>query len=579
MRHTPEFNLPSVAQAPVVDSTNAGPRVLRDTLAPLLETRATMLATAGAAVVLTMVAFHAGPLWRDEVNTINMAEMPTLGDLWKNLPFESFPPLWPLILRALSLLGLTQSDLGIRLIGLVVGFSFLACLWCCARSVTGRAPTLSAAFLCTSPVVLNIVGANRAYGLAMCLLVLVFTSVWNLLQRVSMSRIGLACLWSLLFAQSLYYSIFFLGAILLAATAVAVCRGRWRMLWILALIGGIAAVSLVPYLPVVRYGDPYLPINQTTFDFWSLWAKITEAVSTHSSAQFPGQAGVELWFWLALAMAGFTSALLLQVRRVLTPSTPGLESPQGGNPARSADLALFTGVSVLAGIGCYAVFLLHIRFPTHSWYYTLAMTLCAISMDIVLSGSSSNRATWGVLRTGVLVFMVAWGASATWDEARVRRSNVDQIALTLERCAAPEDLILVHSSYEGISFDRYYKGRNRWLTIPPIESHKVHRNDLLWRSLHEPNPMSSALAAIRTTIQNGGKVWIVGHLPSIPPGPLSPAPNPERLPTKWWLPPYADYWAKQAVAELRAGGRTPELIPISLEQPVNRLENLPLWRF
>ena len=38
--------------------------------------------------------FHAGPLWRDEVGTIDFAAMPTLSALWQHLQYDNFPPLF-----------------------------------------------------------------------------------------------------------------------------------------------------------------------------------------------------------------------------------------------------------------------------------------------------------------------------------------------------------------------------------------------------------------------------------------------------------------------------------------------------
>ena len=66
---------------------------------PGVETAAALIGTAFSAMLLVLTAMNAGPLWRDETNTLNVAQMPSLKDLWNNMPFESFPPLWPLLLR------------------------------------------------------------------------------------------------------------------------------------------------------------------------------------------------------------------------------------------------------------------------------------------------------------------------------------------------------------------------------------------------------------------------------------------------------------------------------------------------
>src|SRR5689334_1640422 len=95
---------------------NVQTRAPAKTMARWLEPVATLVATGFGATLLILMAFNAGPLWRDEVNSINVAQMPSLKELWSNLKFESFPALWLLVLRGWSSLGLAENDLSIRLL-------------------------------------------------------------------------------------------------------------------------------------------------------------------------------------------------------------------------------------------------------------------------------------------------------------------------------------------------------------------------------------------------------------------------------------------------------------------------------
>ena len=60
------------------------------------------------------------------------------------------------------MLGLTGSDMGIRILGLGIGLFFLTSLWLCQRWIGGRTPILSIALLGGLPAFIFIVGANRA---------------------------------------------------------------------------------------------------------------------------------------------------------------------------------------------------------------------------------------------------------------------------------------------------------------------------------------------------------------------------------------------------------------------------------
>src|ERR1051326_3294593 len=100
-----------------------------------------------------------------------------------------------------------STDMGIRILGLGIGLFFLTSLWVCQRWIGGRAPILSIALLGGLPAFIFTVGANRAYGLASCLLVLSFGKIWQVLESPSKSRMLSAGLISLLFVQCVYYDV------------------------------------------------------------------------------------------------------------------------------------------------------------------------------------------------------------------------------------------------------------------------------------------------------------------------------------------------------------------------------------
>jgi len=86
-----------------------------------------LISLAGAGIHLAFLT-HAGGLWRDEVNTINLAGRHSLGEIAN----DSFPVLMPLTVRAWLALGLGQSDTVLRLLGVMVGLGILAALWVAA---------------------------------------------------------------------------------------------------------------------------------------------------------------------------------------------------------------------------------------------------------------------------------------------------------------------------------------------------------------------------------------------------------------------------------------------------------------
>lgn len=535
------------------------------------------VALAGTIFVAALVilkAFRAGPLWRDEVTSINIAQMPSLPALWHYLRFESFPALWILVLRGWSSLGLANSDLGIRMLGLLIGLCFLGSLWICNRWMKGRAPLVSLAVLGSVPTMINIVGANRAYGLALCLLVLCFGAIWRLVESPSKHSVALAGIFSILFVHCVYYDAVFLSAMLLGAALVTIQQRKWRVLVTLGCIGSIAGASMAIYLPIIRSESQYVSIVQVPFDLGEVWAKIAEAAGTPSSGHHVGGHGQEIWLWVLLILTGAITAGVTQLRNAHEGSS---NQRVGANISSVTERVLFGGITMLSGTTAYLCFLAKLRYTTQTWYYAELFALVAISLDAIFGGVCPPTRLWSFARVAFVVMVMTWGASSVWEEAHTRSSNVDLIAATLKKQESPSDLIIVNGAFEGVTFNRYYHGEARWMSVPPVGSFQVQRLDLVWEALEQHDPMAPILSEIRSTLEKGARVWVVGQMVSVQasekPRLLPPLPI---LKAKWWLGRYNYYWSSQLTASLIDQAGLGEPILLQSFQPISGVENLPV---
>ena len=544
-----------------------------------IETVVALIGTALSAMLLVVAAMNAGPLWRDETNTYNLAHMASLGDIWRNLQFDSCPLLWPVLVRACGMLGLANSDFGIRILGLGVGLLCLASLWLCQRWMGGRAPILSIALIGGLPAFVFIVGANRAYGLGCCLLVLTFGTVWRILQSPTRSRIIAAGLMCLLFIQCIYYDVVFLGAIVSAGGAVAFRRQQWKALWALGGIGLLSAASLLIYFPSI---DPSLEVSFARSPFFgaaTLWNGLRGAVSARSSADRGGVTGPQIWIWIGLVSAGIIAAILLQGRRAQQTSTP--EAAVNSTNQRS-DRALFCVASLVLGIIGYTAFLLKVQFFMPPWYYMEILVLCAVCLDGIFTASWPAFRPWGLIRIVFLAEMMLLNARPAWAEAHTRRSNVDVVADFLSRSASAGDLIVVQDAWEGITFNRYYRGQCQWLTVPPTDSHDLHRVDLVMAQMNQPDVMTPVLHAITNTLASGHDVWLVGSIPIARPqgrGPTPLPPQPSEMPTRWWYGSYLQWWNHQITTALWEHAQQGNLETIAVPNPVSHWEDVSVVRF
>ncbi len=530
-------------------------------------------------MLLVVTAMNAGPLWRDETNTFNLAHMPSLRDVWHNLRFDSCPLLWTALVRGFGMLGLANGDFGIRILGLGVGLFFLASLWLCQRWIGGRTPILSIALLGGLPAFIFIVGANRAYGLAGGLLALTFGTIWQVLESPTKSRIILASVLCVLFLHCIYYDVIFLGAILAAGVLVAIRRGHWNIVWTLVGIGLMAGASLFIYLPIIHLSSEYVSFwRLPSFDAATIWNGLGNALAARSSANPDSASAPQIWIWIALLLVGIIVADMMQRRRVR--QGPKLENTSNNGYPGRFDLTLFCVASVVLGIIGYIGFLLKMQYFMPPWHYVEILVLCAICLDGILSASWPALRPWGLMRIVFLVIMMVLNARPAWAEAHTRRSNLDLVAAFLGQNTSAGDLIVLQDAWEAITFNRYYRGQAQWVSIPPIDSHEVHRIDLVKAEMSRPEAMTPVLQAITNTLVSGHDVWVVGSMPiARSAGPTRLPPLPSEMTTGWWHGAYFYWWNLQVTTLLLDHAQQARAETIATPGPVNHFEHVSVVRF
>jgi hypothetical protein len=138
---------------------------------------------------------------------------------------------------------------------------------------------------------------------------------------------------------------------------------------------------------------------------------------------------------------------------------------------------------------------------------------------------------------------------------------------------SPNDYVIVHPWYCGVTFKRYYKAAAPWTTLPPLEDYTEHRVDLLKAKMQTKDPIAPVIDRITSTLQSGNRVWLVGDVP------FTQKPLPEILGAPnnrwgWFDEPYSFYWGVQVTQFLSAHCRRAAVAPST--NCVNPLENLPV---
>jgi hypothetical protein len=483
----------------------------------------------GAAVFWLHFYFfaHAGGVWRDEVNSLNVAGKHSLADMAK----DSFPVLMPLLTHGWLALGLGKSDVALRTLGLLIGLGLPTALWLAAWKIRRGPPLLGLTLFALNSTLIVFGDSLRAYGLGSLLMIVTTAGACVFLEKPSWTRAAWLAIFSVLSVQTLYHNAVLVGAVCAGAMAVCARQKNWRGVAQVFLAGAAAAISLLPYVPRLLSGREASAVLRTGLDPVRFKAQFTDSLG------FP--LGQYVYVWAALALMMVIYAVLVLRRKVKTPVAI--------DENVVADLRVFAGVTVLAALAGFCGFLWCAALPSQSWYLLPVMAVAATCFD----------AAWPVLqrpwRPAFLGFVLATALIAIpvdRQDLNYRFTNIDIHSRQLTAVVSPQDYVVVVPWFCGLTFDHYFKAATPWDTLPPLADHATHRYDLVKLQLQNTNAIAPVLARIAATLQAGHRVWILatmGWMDVPEAGTVAPAslpPAPLEI-SGWSETPYAMVWSSQ----------------------------------
>ncbi|HEY8019560.1 MAG TPA: hypothetical protein VIH93_00570, partial [Thermoanaerobaculia bacterium] len=364
-------------------------------------------------------------------------------------------------------------------------------------------------------------------------------------------------------------------ALCAAAATVALARRRRRLAAWIGLCGIVAALSLLPYAgELAAARRQWSPILVYPIGARRIWWVLAATVGPRPV----------LAVWLLLVVVGL-AGVVRELRRRRGASDAG----DAGDRARPIDLAAFAGLTIVFAIVAEGTFLKTLGYTPRPWYLLPFLALVASALDTLFAmlalPGGDRPAGWLSFVRPVAVALVA--AAQIVPLARgltVRQTNADLVARAVERSAAPRDLVVVLPWYYGVSFDRYYRGAARWLTLPEIADHRIHRYDLLKARLAAEHPLDDLLQAVAATLRSGHRVWLVGDVRWPRPGEQPPIRSPAPLsPDGWHDWPYLLDWSRQLGGFLERHGGIAVPVDVPAGARVSALEDIPLavvrgWR-
>src|SRR4029077_6514813 len=161
-------------------------------------------------------------------------------------------------------------------------------------------------------------------------------------------NVTLAALSAVVAVQSFYYNAILIFAICMGGFVVSAHARRWNLFRSLLLIGGISALSLLPYLPVFQRSKSWTPM----FQYPELWRGLGLSWFCSNLGQTLNAAAPwGVWIWISLLLVAFAFA----VYRLFGKGGPGSELTR-------ADLAVFSLTGLVVGIVGYYLFLRRLQY-------------------------------------------------------------------------------------------------------------------------------------------------------------------------------------------------------------------------
>lgn len=499
---------------------------------------------------------HAGALWRDEVNSVNVAVLPTFGDVLAHSHLDSFPAAWTAVLHGWIRLGLGNGDAELRRLGFLIAVAAIAVVWWAARRLGAGAPLVTLLLLGMSPTAVVYGGQVRGYGLGALAVAWCMAAVWGFVQRPSPWRWLVAAGAAVAAAQTYFGNAFLVLALCTAGAACAIRRGAWPAVLATGAIGGVAALSMLVNLPSVRYAMALSPIEQGRYSLAWLASVLAGALAP--------EVPVLACAW-AIAFVAAAAGWIAAWR-------------DRAGPAVDRERALFAAVAVSVGAAAYYGYLAFIKVRTAYWYYLPLMTLLALAFEVGVVLLSRRIRHGALARTALVAALAALAYPPAARAVAMRMTNVDVIAGTVERLARPDDLVVVMPWYCGITFQRYYDGPAPWITLPDFDEHRFHLHAEVAEKMKRGDAgVADELARVARTLASGNRVWVVGAPVAPKPGEDLPAlPLAPHGPEGWRAAPYLYQWERRLGALLRDRGHAISGIALPDLGAVNVAEALPL---
>lgn len=494
----------------------------------------TIACTVTLAVIFFHASFarHAGGLWRDEVNSVRLAQDTSWQALKADMHFDSFPPLFTILSHAwIALVGL--SILHLRALGLLIALVTLSLGWVSVWRAAYKPPLVML-------IPFGFFGFSYLFGDGIRphgfgLLLLVFTA-WQACEYLVQGHrwsLWLAAFAGVAAVQTEYVHLIIVTAIAFSGVATLLAEQRRRQALVFAgVVGVIPALSLLTWVWHIR----------AIASWWYLVSN-RQTPETLVSQAVPLVLGAMLILTMSVVIARVVKTRVIMFWSILALGA-------------WVELPIFLNVSAQL---------------IQPHYFLPLLFLGGIAADILIR--------FRLARLSITIVFAAILLPNILREVSLPISSMPQVAAKIHESATPQDLVLLAPWYVGVGYMWYADPTIPWKTVPTLDNVRIHRFPDEAKSLADPQRLEQLILDISTTLQKGGSVWFVSTLENphgysqVPLRELTDPPFPTTYTKQYTL------WILRVVRELEEHAQTARLVVPIPELILNSPEPIALLQY
>ena len=232
-----------------------------------------------------------------------------------------------------------------------------------------------------------------------------------------------------------------------------------------------------------------------------------------------------------------------------SPLRPFSASRGPGSAFRAPSPHAFALITILVLLAVAFIFVKASKMFPSIWYFIPVIAVLATMINVALQDERLVR-VWIVGRSAVFLTIVAFCLRPLWENAHLRRTNLDLVAQIVAKQAGPSDLVLVNPFWLWPGFKYHYHGQAPWNCLPMISTEGKPSEDphaAIKEMMATPNSLAPTLEAVKQTLASGHRVWMVGGVD---------------LPVQW-------YKYKDAIAVASVSGRPVYVVQLAKLPPPN----------